>query len=520
MAESKIKTMKLILTILSVALGGIVKREVNAIDCPGRCWEKDSNDQCTPEDGKLTIDCSVVGHVKATVDACLFTPDNADYNQTYKVFTVNMTDTASTNEEVAGCFKEIGAGDDLLEFDWTYAQAADCGWKWDSAGDKLTFKNLLRPSENINKVTAQTIQTTISLFPEDIPLQCNFENHVSVNVDFSGKVSDATQLAEESEDISLAAGFSVVLEDDSDVESSLFTVGQQVASKFSYDNTAAGYNDTSQMPFGYFAAQCYVENKEDATEQLYLIGSAITDASGTADKCVMGIDYDSPLDLHISTSIEDSGELWFKENYTLRFDAFTFLTSTEMSLHCNFEICLKDECDAAAAHWCDPDIDECSLTVHNCHADAQCTNTVGTFDCSCNAGFEGNGVTCKDINECETGSHICDANATCENKDGGYKCDCNSGYTGDNGLSCANIDECATSDGNNCHANAACTDSAGSYSCSCNAGFWGNSEGCYNIDECGTNAHNCDANAICIDNAGSFTCNCKPGYTWNGIECT
>ena len=40
------------------------------------------------------------------------------------------------------------------------------------------------------------------------------------------------------------------------------------------------------------------------------------------------------------------------------------------------------------------DIDECVLNTDNCHANATCTNTPGSFTCQCKAGFNGNGVSC------------------------------------------------------------------------------------------------------------------------------
>lgn len=41
------------------------------------------------------------------------------------------------------------------------------------------------------------------------------------------------------------------------------------------------------------------------------------------------------------------------------------------------------------------DINECERGTHNCHSQATCTNTIGSFKCTCNVGFEGSGVVCK-----------------------------------------------------------------------------------------------------------------------------
>jgi len=42
----------------------------------------------------------------------------------------------------------------------------------------------------------------------------------------------------------------------------------------------------------------------------------------------------------------------------------------------------------------DVDINECQNKSNSCHADATCYNTVGSYKCSCNTGYEGDGYTC------------------------------------------------------------------------------------------------------------------------------
>ena len=39
------------------------------------------------------------------------------------------------------------------------------------------------------------------------------------------------------------------------------------------------------------------------------------------------------------------------------------------------------------------------------------------------------------MNECEDSSKVCDGNATCSDTQGSYECMCNTGYSGD-GLTC------------------------------------------------------------------------------------
>ena len=100
------------------------------------------------------------------------------------------------------------------------------------------------------------------------------------------------------------------------------------------------------------------------------------------------------------------------------------------------------------------DIDECMFSNGGC--DQVCTNSNGSFECSCEKGFlldvnrficNGENIWYKymkylsmkynvlDINECSEGLDMCSYNASCTNTEGGYNCSCEFGYHGD-GLIC------------------------------------------------------------------------------------
>lgn len=45
------------------------------------------------------------------------------------------------------------------------------------------------------------------------------------------------------------------------------------------------------------------------------------------------------------------------------------------------------------------DLNECILNIDNCDQNAYCNNSLGSFTCTCNDGYTGNGVTCTGANE-------------------------------------------------------------------------------------------------------------------------
>ena len=94
------------------------------------------------------------------------------------------------------------------------------------------------------------------------------------------------------------------------------------------------------------------------------------------------------------------------------------------------------------------DIDECLAETDMCAQN--CTNTPGSYECSCHNGFDEDGINCIgmntinvlcnskiclhtiDINECELDIDDCDSPrvANCINSPGSFSCTCKTGYTG------------------------------------------------------------------------------------------
>jgi len=93
------------------------------------------------------------------------------------------------------------------------------------------------------------------------------------------------------------------------------------------------------------------------------------------------------------------------------------------------------------------DVNECSQrNTHRCHSNASCRNTRGSYTCYCNAGYQGSGFTCSgkylcrdlvicglstfnfhlDIDECRSNNGGCQHN--CHNTVGSYRCSCRAGY--------------------------------------------------------------------------------------------
>jgi len=91
---------------------------------------------------------------------------------------------------------------------------------------------------------------------------------------------------------------------------------------------------------------------------------------------------------------------------------------------------------------CTEDVNECTSATHKCHANADCVNIHGSYNCTCKAGYTGDGHNCTDINECAAPVNPCDAvaNSECKNTNGSYNCQCKDGFV-KNGPDCE-VDVC------------------------------------------------------------------------------
>ena len=72
------------------------------------------------------------------------------------------------------------------------------------------------------------------------------------------------------------------------------------------------------------------------------------------------------------------------------------------------------------------DIDECTEGTSGC--DQDCSNILGSYECSCERGYllDSDNHTCTDIDECIINNGGCEQ--SCINTNGGYYCTCDVGY--------------------------------------------------------------------------------------------
>ncbi|XP_043755134.1 latent-transforming growth factor beta-binding protein 4 isoform X3 [Cervus elaphus] len=161
------------------------------------------------------------------------------------------------------------------------------------------------------------------------------------------------------------------------------------------------------------------------------------------------------------------------------------------------------------------DVDECSSGA-SCGPHGHCTNTEGSFHCSCEPGYRapaGRPGPCADVNECLEGD-FCFPHGECLNTDGSFACTCAPGYRpGPRGASCLDVDECSEED--LCQSGI-CTNTDGSFECICPPGHRAGPDlaSCLDIDECRERGPALCGSQRCENSPGSYRCvrDCDPGY--------
>uniref|UniRef100_A0A2C9JEB6 Uncharacterized protein n=1 Tax=Biomphalaria glabrata TaxID=6526 RepID=A0A2C9JEB6_BIOGL len=156
------------------------------------------------------------------------------------------------------------------------------------------------------------------------------------------------------------------------------------------------------------------------------------------------------------------------------------------------------------------DINECNRTVSPCDANANCLNTIGSFQCTCKSGYRMQISRCVDINECTENLHACQQ--ICINEPSTYSCDCYDGFQKTGLLlhdcfkntssdPCANLNKTCVY---------GCRNNSGSAECFCEVGYKLKPDGvgCEDIDECKENL----CSQECTNTVGSYTCSCYVGY--------
>ncbi|PFX18692.1 Fibrillin-2 [Stylophora pistillata] len=147
--------------------------------------------------------------------------------------------------------------------------------------------------------------------------------------------------------------------------------------------------------------------------------------------------------------------------------------------------------------------DECKSDILHCDVNAKCSNTYGSYKCTCKEGYNGTGHECIDVDECVNYSFICGVNATCVNTNGSYGCICKEeGSVGD-GSVCSGALRVLSKRGNYiCELNNASDESPGS------------SDLQSKQDYTHLSIENPCSSSPCFNNG-----TCQAGYTDKGFRC-
>jgi len=166
--------------------------------------------------------------------------------------------------------------------------------------------------------------------------------------------------------------------------------------------------------------------------------------------------------------------------------------------------------------WTGPECTTCVQGAHACHENATCSDNQGSLQCTCNAGYQGNGFTCSPVcTGVECGSH-----GRCVEPD---VCECALGWTGENctrDCGCNQHSTCSESGPGLCDM---CQDYTQGLHCeTCSVGYFGNASRGGLCRPCPCNNHGtCDALGVCTCDrftSGPECATCAAGFTGNASD--
>nr|XP_032817930.1 mucin-4-like isoform X2 [Petromyzon marinus] len=169
-----------------------------------------------------------------------------------------------------------------------------------------------------------------------------------------------------------------------------------------------------------------------------------------------------------------------------------------------------------AGTYCDQDYDACGESP--CFTGVTCTDLPApslNFTCGpCPVGYSGNGRSCLDVDECD-GASPCGGGGNCTNSPGSFTCTCLPGYRG---YLCMDVDECVENP-NVCTSSQNCMNTLGGFLCTCKLGTSGSD--CTESPCPGLSCPQsyCDNNGTCSINTATCKQQCSCGDSYKGDNC-